>query len=201
MSDDTTVIVDAHAHCGIQDLLTVGSDELEVIPYFFIWNDFAVDQITPEHKGIKWHRHPSEPQYHYDSEKCGRAIKTITERKMPVVLEETFANTLKFIRDLAPGVRIIIPHLGGLNGGYERIARAGLWENPNVYADTALASAGEIRQYIEDYGHGRLMFGSDFPFGDPGRELGKITDLGLGHGVERAVLSGNLIDLLSGSNR
>ena len=39
--------------------LTLGSSDLKVIPYFFIWNDFAVDQLKPQHKGIKWHRHLS----------------------------------------------------------------------------------------------------------------------------------------------
>jgi len=47
-------------------VLTLGTPDLKVIPYFFIWNDFAVDQLTPQHKGIKWHRHPHEPIYHYD---------------------------------------------------------------------------------------------------------------------------------------
>ncbi len=99
-----------------------------------------------------------------------------------------------------PGIRVIIPHLGGLNGGYRTIAKAGLWQRPNVWADTALASADEIRDYIQNYGHERLMFGSDFPFGDPASELGKITRMQLDKHVEEAVLSGNLVRLLSDSN-
>ncbi len=249
------MIIDAHAHCGIQDtsfdqsfesyfayarhtgirqvaafppvgeiydrydlyfqdndhwidqrtranqyLLNIGNNDLDVIPYFFIWNDFAINQITPQHKGIKWHRHSSEPVYHYDSEKCRLAIDVITQKNMPVVLEEELLNTIKFINDYAPDAQVIIPHLGGLNGGYNAIVRAGLWENPNVYADTALASADEIAHYIETYGHEHIMFGSDFPFGDPAYELQKITDLGLERDVEKAILSGNLIHLLSNSN-
>lgn len=137
------LIIDAHAHCGIQDvsfsqsfedylfhvrgseidgvvvfspvmeiynrydadfqhnaqwqerrkrsneyLLTLGNDELEVIPYFFIWNDFAVEQLTPQHRGIKWHRHASEPVYHYDDHRCLMAVEQIRRRNMPVLLEE-----------------------------------------------------------------------------------------------------------------
>ncbi len=181
-------------------LLNIGSTELQVIPYFFIWNDFAIDQITPQHKGIKWHRHPSEPVYNYDSKECRRAIDVITEKNMPIVLEEEFSNTIKFINDYAPDTRVIIPHLGGLNGGYNTIVRTGLWENSNVYTDTALASAYEIQHYIETYGHERIMFGSDFPFGDPAEELKKIVHLNLKKDVEKKVLSENLIQLLSYSN-
>ena len=255
MDVDDPIIIDAHAHCGIQDksfdqsfesyfsyvkdtgikhvaafppvaeiydrydfdfkdnehwkkrrtkanqyLLNIGNKELQVIPYFFIWNDFAIDQITPQHKGIKWHRHPSEPVYHYDSVECRRAIEVITKKNMPIVLEEEFSNTIKFINDYAPDARVIIPHLGGLNGGYNTIVEAGLWENPNIYTDTALAPAYETKHYIETYGHDRIMFGSDFPFGDPAYELEKIIKLNLERDLEKAILSDNLIQLLSDSN-
>ncbi len=46
-------------------LLYISTAEFTVFPYFFIWNDFGVDQLTGEHKGIKWHRHDCEPEYHY----------------------------------------------------------------------------------------------------------------------------------------
>lgn len=181
-------------------LLNIGIQDLKVIPYFFIWNDFAVDQLTFQHKGIKWHRHSLEPVYHYDSDICRKAIKEIKKRNMPVVLEEELANTIKFINEYAKGVRVIIPHLGGLNGGYNAIAASGLWERPNVYADTALASSYEISHYIQNYGHDRIMFGSDFPFGDPEQELLKITNLDLEPDIEKAVLAENLQHLLSSSN-
>jgi hypothetical protein len=183
-----------------QYLLNIGNNELKIIPYFFIWNDFAVNQISYQHKGIKWHRHASEPVYHYDSNKCKQAIEVITKKNMPVVLEEELSNTIKFINDFAPKVRVIIPHLGGLNGGYNGIVNSGLWENPNVYADTALASAHEIQHYIETYGHERIMFGSDFPFGDPAHELTKVLNLNLEKEAKKAILSENLIQLLSNSN-
>ncbi len=183
-----------------QHLLKIGNKELKVIPYFFIWNDFAVDQLAPQHKGIKWHRHTSEPVYQYESIECRQAIEVITNKNMPVVLEEELSNTIRFINELAPKARVIIPHLGGLNGGYNAIVNSDLWENPNVYADTALASAHEIQHYVETYGHERIMFGSDFPFGNPAYELSKVLNLNLGEEVEKAILSENLVQLLSDSN-
>jgi uncharacterized protein len=181
-------------------LLTVGSTDLRVIPYFFIWNDFAVDQLKPQQKGIKWHRHPHEPVYHYNDPNCKRAIDEVKRRNMPVVVEEEFENTLFFINELAVGAKVILPHLGLLNGGYSAFVEHGLWDNPNVYADTALASQYEIKDYIENYGHQRLLFGSDFPFGDPKEELCKILDLSISVEKKEMILGHNLTGLLKDSN-
>ena len=251
-----TSIIDAHAHCGIQDqlpsqsfenyyahiegtsinavvmfspvmeiydrydpnfqdntewqqrrknsneyLLSIGNQQLKVIPYFFIWNDFAIDQITSKHKGIKWHRHSTEPIYHYDDPRCREAIDEIRQRNMPVVFEEEFDNTVRFINEIAVGVKIIIPHLGLLNGGYDTISRHGIWKRPNVYTDTALASSYEITDYINRYGYERILFGSDFPFGDPQRELSKILNLQIPKENKEMILSLNLKRLLAESNQ
>jgi len=176
-------------------LLSLKPADLAVFPYFFIWNDFAVEQLTAAHCGIKWHRHPGEPVYNYDDPKCRAALDEIRRRKLPVVVEEELDNTLRFVRELADGVTVIIPHLGLLNGGFAAIAEAGLWERKNVWADTALASRGEILEYVRRYGHHRLMFGSDFPFGSPSVELRKVRSLGLAPEVEAAVLKGNFMRL------
>ena len=178
-------------------LLSLHHPDLEVIPYFFIWNDFAVEDLSPRHRGIKWHRHPGEPTYHYGDPRCLEALDEIRKRRMPILLEEELENTLRFVRDLAVGVRVIIPHLGGLNGGYDAISSHGLWVEPNVWADTALASTHEIRDYIDRYGYERLMFGSDFPFGDPKRELLKIKGLPISSEEKEAIVGGNLKRLLA----
>jgi predicted TIM-barrel fold metal-dependent hydrolase len=141
--------------------------------------------------GIKWHRHAGEPIYHYDNPQCRTALDEIRRRNLPVVLEEEFENTVRFIRELAEAITVIIPHLGLLNGGFQAIAEAGLWERENVWADTALASRNEIRAYLRRYGHRRLLFGSDFPFGNPSAELQKVRSLGLDPQVAAAVLGGN----------
>ena len=53
--------------------------------------------------------------------------------------------------------------MGGLNGGYYRLKQAGLFENPAVYVDTALAGEEEIIDFAGDYGVSRILFGSDYP--------------------------------------
>jgi predicted TIM-barrel fold metal-dependent hydrolase len=179
-----------------QYLLSLNKREIKVFPYFFIWNDFAVDQLDARHCGIKWHRHADEPQYHYDDPACARAIEEIRRCGLPVVYEEELANTVRFVNEIATGINVIIPHLGMLNGGYRAIAKKGLWENPRVYTDTSLASVSEIIDYLKCYGSGRIMFGSDFPFGTPGRELSKIMDLPVSETIRQAIAGENFLQLM-----
>ena len=176
-------------------LLSLDVPEPAIFPYFFIWNDFAVEQLSPAHCGIKWHRHAGEPVYHYDEPGCRAALDEIRRRNLPVVLEEELDNTLAFILERAKGITVIIPHLGLLNGGFQAIAQSGLWELDKVWADTALATPGEIDAYIRRYGHERLLFGSDFPFGSPPEELEKVRSLGLDAEVAAAILGGNFLRL------
>lgn len=178
-------------------LLTLADPEITIYPYFFVWNDFAWEELHPVYAAVKWHRHPDEPQYHYEDPRCLEFIQKVTALRLPILLEEEPQPTLRLIRELAPGATFIIPHLGALNGGFELLARAGLWELPRVYADTALASPQTIKTYLDRYGWERLLFGSDFPFGQPRRELEKVLRLGLPEAALQAILSGNWLKLMA----
>ena len=178
-------------------LLTLEGWGLTVFPFFFMWNDFAVEQLTPAHRGIKWHRHGNEPPYHYQDPRCQLALDAIRQRNLPICLEEEWSHTLHFINELAPDLRIIIPHCGLLNGGFERFCRADIWERPNIFTDTSLVSSTVITAYVKRYGCRRIMFGSDFPFGDPVQECQKIVQLDLPEGEKEALLMGNLQSLLT----
>lgn len=167
-----------------------------VYPFLFVWNDFRHEELERGFLGIKWHRHPEEPRYNYHDRRCAQMIDEIRKRALPVVLEEEFYETVSFIKERAKGVKVIIPHLGLLNGGYGNIKREGLWEIPDVYADTALADRTTIRDYIKNYGTERLLFGSDFPFGDPKRELGKIIELQISEEEKEKILGKNILALM-----
>ncbi|HDL90362.1 MAG TPA: metal-dependent hydrolase [Thermodesulforhabdus norvegica] len=175
--------------------LASGMKNFRVIPFLFMWNDFAFERLDEGFRGVKWHRHPEEPMYDYKNPRCALAIDAIRCRDIPVVLEEEFHNTIRFIRDYARGVKVIIPHCGLLNGGYERVKAEGLWELPNVYADSALAPVSVIEDFLTTYGHEKLLFGSDFPFGDPQAELDKVMNLPLDDNAKEAVIKGNIIKL------
>jgi len=167
-----------------------------IFPYFFVWNDFAIEELHQEYCGIKWHRHDNEPVYHYEDPRCGQIIQEITERRLPIVLEESFRNTCRFVESLAPEAVIIIPHLGALNGSYPALERAGIWQRSNTYADTALAPIDHMRHFVQNYGPERLLFGSDFPFGHPGHELRKVEALNLPQDDLDKILGGNILDLI-----
>ena len=90
--------------------------------------------------------------------------------------------------------------MGGLNGGFSSLFRAGIWDNKNVFADTALASAREMAIFLEKYGIERLLFGSDFPFGIPYSELVKVKSLNLDEADFGKVAGKNILRLIKRGN-
>jgi len=137
-----------------------------------------------------------EPVYHYDDPGCEAFITEAVRLGLPVVLEESFQNTLYFIKRIAGRIPIIIPHLGGLNGGFPALLESGIWDGETVYADTALASTGEIETFLKRYGSEKLLFGSDFPFGIPSSELSKVRRLGLKDEDFENVVNRNILRLI-----
>ncbi|OPX19502.1 MAG: hypothetical protein BZ151_08920 [Desulfobacca sp. 4484_104] len=173
--------------------------ELKLYPYFFVWNDFAAAELGPEFYAIKWHRHADEPEYHYEDPRCAAFLRRVHDLGLPILLEETAPNTIFFINTLAPQATVIIPHLGALNGGFQRLAEAGIWSLARVYADTALATLTDLRSYLDCYGSERLFFGSDYPFGHPAYERDKILSLGLPREVTQAIFADNWLRLIDRS--
>jgi len=167
-----------------------------VYPFLFVWNDFRADLLQNAHKGIKWHRHPDEPAYDYDDARCREMLEAIVARKLPITLEETHENTVLLVDKLAPEATFILPHLGRSNGGFARLAADGLWDRPNVWVDTSMASVQDAAAYVERYGIERLMFGSDYPFGVPAEQIRTVRALKLDSPQEAAVLGGNAMRLL-----
>lgn len=161
--------------------------------YWFVWNDFQLPRES--FKGVKWHRHANEPRYRYEAEECDRFIDYICSRNLPVIIEEEFHHTLDLIDRIGGRTPVIIPHFGMLNGGYDRLKGAGIFEDHRVYVDTALAGTHEMADFASDYGVDRILFGSDFPFGNPARELHKVEKLFSGRDREK-VAGGNLLALL-----
>jgi len=177
-------------------LLGVAEANTGVYPYYFVWNDFRVEDLDRPFFGIKWHHHAGEPPYRYDDPQCATMIEAICRKRLPVVLEETFERTLWFIAQVAERTPVIIPHLGLLNGGFGRLLAAGAWENDSVHADTALAGASEMAAFLKRYGSKRLLFGSDFPFGHPADELATVKGLGLSAAALQDVCRRNVARLI-----
>ena len=65
-----------------QYLLDLKDPEIATYPYFFVWNDFAWEDLGPEYVAIKWHRHPDEPEYHYGDPRCREFLQVVRDRQL-----------------------------------------------------------------------------------------------------------------------
>ncbi|MCP4689929.1 MAG: amidohydrolase family protein [Desulfobacterales bacterium] len=189
----------SHRRKAHEYLLALASEQEGIFPYYFVWNDFLVEDLEKGFRGIKWHHHAGEPPYRYEDPRCARMIDAICARGLPIVFEETLQTTLMFLERVAGRTPVIIPHLGLLNGGYDALAAAGVWEEKNIFADTALAGNREITDYLERRGAHRLIFGSDWPFGDPGAQLMGLKSLGAPRDDLEKICAGNILGLLGKS--
>jgi len=171
------------------------SRNLNLYPFYFVWKDYLIPPNLDEYAGIKWHRHWDEPRYDYDDPKCSEILEKIGGLKMPVVLEEEYAETLRFVNE-NPGLRVIIPHMGKLNGGCERMEA--FFNNPNAYFDTSTAPIEAIRKILAKVGAERIIFGSDVsgttePFYNfPKVELKKMLQLDLDEASKELIFAGNI---------
>ena len=118
-------------------------------------------------------------------------MEKVMEMDIPVNFEEHFDVTVKFI-DLYPGVKTIIPHMGGLNGGSQRILAA-VGHKPNVYFDISLAGINE--GLIRDLGAGKFLCGSDHPYGSPSWSVDRVRKLNVTDEEKHSIFSGNVLSL------
>ena len=177
-------------------VLNIQQNNEQMFAYYFVWNDFRKGELKKGYKGVKWHRHEYEPEYHYDDPLCEAFLQEVYRLQLPIVLEESYKNTEYLIRRIDGRTPVIIPHMGGLNGGFPTLFRAGIWNNETIYADTALASGREMTMFLDKYGYERLLFGSDFPFGNPWNELQDVIRLNLGKDDFENVVCNNILRLM-----
>ncbi|MBD3184534.1 amidohydrolase family protein [Candidatus Poribacteria bacterium] len=176
--------------------------EMEIYPFYFVWNDYIIPDNLNDYVGIKWHRHWDEPRYDYDDPRCDEMLKAIKELNLPVLIEEEYQETVNFVQD-NPELNIIIPHMGGLNGGCDKMDI--FFDNPNIYFDTSTASPDDISRILDNVGADRVIFGSDVsgtsqPFFNFTKvELEKFMQMDIDHKYREKILSGNIESLVSKS--
>jgi len=167
-------------------------------PFYFVWNDYDTSRLDG-YCGIKWHRHADEPPYNYDDPRCEAFIDEVRERGLPILIEEEYENTMRFVDEMAQGIPVIIPHLGYLNGGVKRLLDEDFWQRPNTYADMSGGSVFKsegLKRFLDQYGPERLLFGSDYPCCMPVRSKGKLEELALPEADLRLIYSGNILRLI-----
>ncbi|MEM2876141.1 MAG: amidohydrolase family protein, partial [Candidatus Bathyarchaeia archaeon] len=131
----------------------------------------------------------------YEDRKCKRFLRMVKDLGLPVLLEEEFNETKRFV-DENSDLSIIIPHMGKLNGGHEKMSV--FFDKDNVYFDTSTAPIDVIKSFLDAVGPERIIFGSDVsgtrePFYNfPRVELEKLLEIGLEKKDLELVLSGNI---------
>ena len=118
-------------------------------------------------------------------------MDAVTDMGIPVNFEEHFDVTIQFV-DLYPAVKIIIPHMGGLNGGSQRILEA-VGKKDNVHFDISLAGISE--GLIREMGVHKFICGSDHPYGSPSWSIDRVNKLNVGEEEKQAIFSGNVLSL------
>ena len=166
------------------------------IPYFYLREDFP--RIPEEYYGGKWHwmRGVQDAASNYrvldDSELPG-LIRDLINIGKPIVFEEEFAFTERFV-DMAPGLPLIIPHLGMLGGNPMDFLKV-FKDKSHICFDTALAAKSTIQKFVEAIGPERVLFAADVPFGDMTSELSKVLALPIPDSEKELILSKNIIRL------
>ncbi|MCX8011761.1 MAG: amidohydrolase family protein [Desulfobacterota bacterium] len=189
----------AIANAGINDNILEEAKKIEqFIPYYYIPENL---NPIPKEKGFyggKWHwvRGIQDCSSNYEvlnDPQLDKFIEASEEIDLPIVFEEELAFTAQFIKR-TNRLKVIIPHLGMLGGNPLDFLEA-FKERENVYFDTALASSGLIKKFIEAIGPERILFGSDIPFGTMRGELEKILSLEISDNEKELLLGKNLAGL------
>ena len=120
------------------------------------------------------------------------------ERGLPVLVHFWTGHGLcgqDNVRQVAgrwPGVRLVLAHLGGFENSWrELLPLAG--EFPGLWFDTCGSrhARGAIAKLVAGGLAGRLLYGSDAPWIDPGSQLGKILYADIPGDAREAILGGN----------
>lgn|GEM_PF-6152462 len=77
-----------------------------------------------------------------------------------------------------PEATFLLAHLAGVEVDFD--AASALADLPNVWLDTALVPEDLIARWVATRGSRRILFGSDFPVGDPVAEWAKLERCGIG---------------------
>jgi hypothetical protein len=186
---------------GINDqVLKEAERDHRFIPYYYIPDDL---RVIPNEKGFfggKWHwtRGVQDCSSNYDVLNDPRLPRFIEESEaidLPLIFEEELAFTERFV-DMTGSLKIIIPHLGLLGGNPLDFLET-FKGRENVYFDTALAGQETILKFVREIGGGRVLFGSDIPFGQMKNELHKVLSLPITDDEKELILSKNLKRLIA----
>ena len=142
--------------------------------------------------GIKVHR--------YDARISREICEAARRFRLPVLYDVMGeVSTVELLATEYPDVSFIIPHLGSFGDDWkaQQALLSPLERHPNVYTDSsAVRRIDLLVEAVRRAGPGKVLFGTDGPWLDPGVELEKIHALELTEASNRAILGGNLLRLI-----
>jgi hypothetical protein len=205
MVDDSTYVLEAAQRFGYYPFYYYGGNAYSgQRPY----DRLPVPDNLNQYLGIKWHcwfspAHDGGLRYSYpidmddvrrqmDAPDFQAVMTAIQSLKFPMTFEEHFEVTKEFVRRY-PDITLIIPHMGMLNGGQERV-QAQFREYPNIHFDTSLGQVNE--SIVQALGASRLLYGCDYPYGMPGDNLRRVQRLRVREEEKELMLGGNVKRLL-----
>ena len=175
-------------------------------------SESALDCVSKIHdagiKGLKFHpalqRFKPEDKNNFPVYDLARALDLIVLFHAgwdPTYEDELFCppQSIIEVEKNFPGLKIVAAHMGGLKLAKEVLE---VLAGHNVYFDTAWTAEPWIdkpmmEKLIVKHGADKVLFGSDFPWNDPWRELTLISCLNLPSEDRDLILGGNAERLLS----
>ncbi len=205
MVEDSTYVLEAAQRLGYYPFYYYGGNAYSgQRPY----DELPVPDNLNQYKGIKWHcwfspAHDGGLRYSYpinmgnvrrqmDAADFQAVMTAIQVLRFPMTFEEHFEVTREFVRRY-PDVTLIIPHMGMLNGGQDRV-QAEFQDKPNIHFDTSLGQVNET--IVQTLGASRLLYGCDYPYGMPGENLRRVQRLNISEEEKELLLGGNVRRLL-----
>jgi len=151
--------------------------------------------ITGGFAGIKLH--PATHQHRLEDTGYQEVWKQAERHRCPVLVHYWEKDpwcgpeNLRQVAARQPGVQLVLAHLGGTEGFRRMPALAR--EFPNLWFDTSGSRhpRGMIEWLVGRGLAGRLLYGSDMPFIDPGSQLGKVLYADIPGEARAAILGGN----------
>jgi hypothetical protein len=162
------------------------------IPFLFLWTDFNISNIE-QYGGIKIHRHWNEPEYDWGSEKGQLALEAIRDLNLPVIIDDVPERIIRFVKEFAIGINVVVPHLTM----YPTIKGSGIYKMRNIYVDTSLTFVSYIIDYVKSFGSERIIFGTDWPFGDIQAQIRMIEIMPFAKIHKRRILEENALKVVN----
>jgi len=154
-------------------------------------------------KGIKIH--PDQQLFPIDDQRLFDAYKYLSELQIPVLFhcgsktsDLSHPSRLKNLAKLFPELKIVGAHFGGwtiFDEAYELV------RNENIHFDMSssiyIMGTEKTAKFINDYGVGKIFFGTDFPLSDPIEEIKKFLSLNISDDAKEKIAYKNACDFLN----